>query len=253
MNPVKIFFAAQDPGGFNAILPVIKGLKQERNFLLKIFLSNQSRNIAKRNKINYHNSNHLTERNLIKIFKKDRPNLIFTATSYGSSIEKKITKIAKTLDIRTCAIVDFWANYRYRFSDFDSENLAYLPDYILVTDEIMKREMTKEGFDPRKLIITGNPFFDTFLSLLKLGKKEKIISFFCQPFSELYKIDDKAYPGYNEIQVFQDLVSSLEKLKLRLPLKIKFHPVAKNLKKFDRIIKGAKLKISIERKLSAEN
>jgi len=250
---IKIIFAAQDPGGFNAILPVIKELKKKKKFLLKIFLANQSRDIAKKNKISYQDSNHLTNRKLIQIFKKERPSLVFTATSYGLSIEKKITKIAKAQGIKTCAIIDFWANYRSRFSDPGSENVAYLPDYVLIIDEIMKREMIEEGFDLPKLIVTGSPFFDTFPRLLKSEQKEEIILFLCQPISEFYKEDVENHLGYNEIQVFEDLVEALEKLKLKMPVKIKFHPVTKNLKKFDKMIKDSELKISIEKKLSVED
>lgn len=259
-SPFKIFFAAQDPGGFNVILPVIKELKKRKGFILKVFLANQSRDMAKKNRISYQNSNYLTVRKLIQIFKKERPDLIFIATSHRLSIEKKITKIAKAQGIKTCAVIDFWTNYKLRFSDPKSENLVYLPDYILVIDEIMKREMVEVGFDPKRLIVTGNPFFDTFSSLSGPGQKEEIISFFCQPISEFYNRD---YLGYDEIRVFEDLVEVLGKLKVKLPVKIKFHPVTKNLKKFDKIIKNSRLrqgssgqaglKISIEKKLPVED
>ena len=73
----------------------------------------------------------------------------------------------------------------------------------------------------------SNPFFDTFPGLSRSEKKEKIISFFSNPISEVYKKDAKDHPGYDEIQVFRDLVEVLEKLKIRTSIKVRFHPVAK--------------------------
>ena len=250
---IKILFAAQDPGGFNTILPVIKELKKKKKFLSKLILANQSRNIAKKYGVRYQNGNYLTKDSLAKLIESEHPDLILTATSQGLSIEKKITKIARIQKIRTIAIIDFWSNYGLRFSDPGSKNLAYLPDYILVIDKIMKKEMTDQGFDPRKLIVTGSPFFDTFSKSTKQKERENLLVFFSQPFSELFKSGDRNYLGYNEIQVFEDLVEVLEKLQLKMPIKIKFHPRVRKLNKFDRIIKNSKLKISIEKKLSAED
>jgi len=248
----KIFFAAQDPGGFNAILPVIKELKNNKKFPLKIFLANQSRDIAKKGGIDYQDSNNLSDKKLVQLFQEGRPNLVFTATSTGTSIEKSLIKIAKKRKIPTASLIDFWSNYKIRFSDPGTENLIYIPDYILVIDEMMKKEMINQGFDPEKLIITGSPFFDTFPSLIKTGQRGKVISFFCQPLSELFNRTAKDYLGYNEIQVFRDLVESLEKKKVKLPIIIKFHPRAKKLKKFDKIIKNSKMNILIEKKLPVE-
>lgn len=250
---IKIIFAAQDPGGFNAVLPVIKELKKKKNFLLKLILANQAQDIAEREKINYQKGNRLTEKKLTKLIQEEHPDLIFTATSQGLSIEKRITKIAKAKKIKTLAIIDFWSNYKLRFSAPGTENLAYLPDHILVIDKIMKKEMINQNFEPKRIIITGNPFFDGFPQLIKSKNKEEIISFFCQPFSELFKKSDKAYLGYNEIQVFEDLVKVFEKLQIKIPIKIKFHPRAKRLNKFDKIIRNSKLNISIEKKLTAED
>jgi hypothetical protein len=251
---IKIFFAAQDPGGFNAILPVIKELvkpKWKEIFILKLFLANESRDIARKNNIKYLNGNLLENKELIEVFEKEKPNLVFVSTSWGKSIDKEMIKIAKNQGIKTVAFMDFWANYKPRFSDLNSKNLVYLTDYILLIDEVMKKEMITEGFNRNNLIITGSPFFDTLSNLAKNKQKEKIISFFCQPISELYDLPKK-YPGYDEVEVFNDLVEVFENIKLKTPIKIKFHPVAKNFKKFDRIIRKSKLKISIEKKLSAE-
>lgn len=248
---IKIIFAAQDPGGFNAILPVIKKLKKNNKFLLKIILSNQAKDIAKNQKISYQDSNYLTEKAIAWFLKKESPDLIFTGTSDDYGLEKRLIKLSKKQKIKTVVIIDFWSNYKLRFSDPETENLAYVSDYILIIDELMKKEMINQGFESKKLIITGNPSFDTFPILT--NSSQKVISFFSQPFSELCKKDKSYLNDPNEIQVFKDMVEALEKFQLKMPLKIKFHPRAKKLNKFDKIIKDSKLDISIEKKISAEN
>jgi len=250
---IKIIFVAQDSGGFNAILPVIKKLKRRKEFISKTILANQSRDIAKKYRISYLDGNLLTNKDLKRLLENNRPSLIFTATSQGLSIEKRIAKIAKVQKIKTIALIDFWSNYKFRFSDPGTENLIYLPDYILAIDEIMKKEMITQGFDSKKIIITGSPFFDSFLKITKEKQSKKIISFFSQFFSELLKKEHKTYPGFNEIQVFEDFIKTLEALQVKLPIKIKFHPKTKRLSKFNRIIRNSKLKISIETKLSSED
>jgi hypothetical protein len=252
---IKIIFAAQDPGGFNAILPVIKELTKSKwkgAFILKLFLADESRDIAKKNNIKYSDGNFLKIKELIHAFEKEKPDLLFVSTSWGQSIDKKMIKIAKSRGVKTVSFMDFWANYKSRFSDFNGNNLAYLTDYILLIDKIMEKEMVEEGFDKNKLIVTGGPSFDNFSELIKKKQKEDVISFLCQPISELYK-KFKAYPGYDEVEVFKDLMEAFESLKLKIPIIIKFHPKTKKLKKFDKLIKKSKLKILIEKKLSVEN
>lgn len=247
----KIIIVAQDMGGFNAVFPVIKELKKRKN-PLKILLAGKSRERAQKLKINYQDAGCLDDKALSGLLEKERPGLLFTAISIGESIEKRMTKIARMQKIKTCTIADFWTNPRLCFGDLKTEKLDYLPDYFLVIDEIMKKEMIELGFNPGKIFITGSPFFDSFSKLANSKQEEKIISFFCDPFSEIFKKKDRGFLGFDEIQVFKDLVGALEKLQIKLPFIVKFHPRAKKLNKFDKIIKNSRLKILIEKKLSAE-
>lgn len=242
----KIFFTAQDPGGFNAISPVIKKLKKEKNFQLKIILANQAKDFAKKAGINYLNGNKLTDKDLMRLVEKETPDLIFGATSAGSgAIEKRLIEVGRAQKIKTASLIDFWSNYKMRF--------GVRPDYILVIDEVMRKEMAKQGFRPSKLIVVGSPFFDTFSKLTKLRQSEKIVSFFSEPFSENFKKGKAGFMGFNEVRVFSDLVDALERLQTKLPIVIKFHPKEKRINKFNEIIRQAKLDISIEKKLSAED
>ena len=242
----KIIFTAQDPGGFNAITPVIKKLEKNVRFDVSVILAKHACNYAKKQKINYLDA----DRTPFDITGAD---LIFTGTSFGDSIEKRIIFVAKAENIPTVSIVDFWTDYVPSFSDPEKRNLKYLPDYILVVDEIMKKEMVAEGIPPGKIFITGNPYFDSFSKKPDRKTDKNLIAFFDQPFSEIYKESKKDYKDctkFDEVRVFEDIVKAVDKIDLNKKIVINFHPRAEKTDKFDKIIKNSKLEIKKEKKLN---
>ncbi|MEK7658934.1 MAG: NTP transferase domain-containing protein [Patescibacteria group bacterium] len=245
----KIIFTAQDPGGFNAIAPVIKSFEKDARFDVSVILAKHACIYAEKQNIKYLNADKTS-------FDISGADLIFTGTSFGDSIEKKIIFEAKEKGIPTISIVDFWTDYTPSFSDPEKRNFKYLPDYILAVDEIMKKEMEAEGFPKNKIFITGNPSFDSFDTKLNKKADKNLITFFCQPMSELYKKDSKDYKNatkFSEVKVFYDIVEAIEKIDLNKKIIIDFHPRAKKLNKFDKIIKKSKLKIEKNIKPYGEN
>ena len=235
----KILLAAQDPGGFNSLVSVIKVL-EKKGADIKVLLSNESCLIAKRNKINFLDCSDFSQDKLEMIFKKFNPQIVVTSTSFGLSLDKKILGLVKKGKIPTISVVDFWSNYKMRFSNPETEDFAYLPNAICVIDEYMKTGMEKEGFNKKILRVTGNPFFDGFKKTLKA--KETYFLFVSQPFSEL------GISAFDEVRIFNDFVSSLIAIKDNAPVIISFHPREKNKKKFEKIISGASIKIKISEK-----
>lgn len=232
----KIIFAAQDPGGFEAIAPVIKNLQKDDNFELIVVLKNQSCDFAIKEGIKY------TDANVLSL-EEFNPDFIFTATSAGPSIEKEIIKMAKIKKIPVISIVDYGSNYKKRFG----EKLEYLPDYVLAIDEEMKNGMKAEGIPESKIFITGSPRFDRFSENKALQDGKNLIVFYSQPFSEQSNKD------FNEIKIFEDVVGVLEKIYPEKEIIVKFHPKEENHDKFNKIIKKSKLKIKIEEKLKTDD
>ncbi len=235
----KIIFAAQDAGGFDALLPVFQLIKKKRNYKVFLFLAGKSRKTAESLKIKYINADNFSIQDVEKIIEKEHPNLIFTATSFGFSIEKRFILSAKKKNVLAISIVDFWSNCKIRFGD----NLEYLPNYILAVDEKMKKEMITEGISESRIFITGNPRFDRFSNIKGSKGNNDTTVFYSQPFSEL---SDKRL---NEIEIFKDIVKALEKIYPQKEIIVKFHPAENNKNKFGEIIKNTDLKIKIEKKL----
>lgn len=235
----KILFAAQDPGGFNSLVSVIKVLKK-KGVDVKVLLANGSCLIAKKNKINFLDCSNFSQEKLEIAFKKFNPQIVVTATSFGLSLDKKILKLAKKRRIPVISVVDFWSNYKIRFSNLGKEDLAYLPDIICVIDGYMKNGMKKAGFNKKMLRITGNPFFDGFRKTVKAKKTYSL--FVSQPFSEL------GISVFDEVKIFKDFVDSLAGIKEKIPVIISLHPREKNKSKFEEIISSANIKIKISKK-----
>jgi hypothetical protein len=173
-----------------------------------------------------------------KIIKKTSPDMIVTATSHRLSVDKLLVRAAKRHGFVSASLVDYWSNYRFRFG----KHLEYLPDYVLAIDREMKKQMIKEKIPPGRIIITGNPAFDSLLkNKIQKTDKDKVI-FYSQPFSEL---KDKTF---NEVKILQDLLYVLEKNFPEKKVIVKFHPAEKNYKKFDNLIRSSGLKIKKDTK-----
>ncbi|MDP2755348.1 MAG: hypothetical protein Q8P40_13305, partial [Nitrospirota bacterium] len=240
----KILFTAQDPGGFNALCPVIKKI-MKGCMDVKVCLANESRDIAKRNKINYLDCTNISDRKLEKLINEFRPDIAVVATSDGLSVEKKITAWAKSKNIKTISIIDFWSNYKMRFSNPGTHDLAYMPNAICIIDKYMKKEMLEQGFEESQLYITGNPFFDLFKT--RRSAQAKYILFASQPFSEIEYETNKAVnsPFFNEVDIFADYVKILKGLKVKQPIFIALHPRCKKRDKYNKIIAKSELNISV--------
>ena len=231
----KILFAAQDPGGFNALLPVFLEFKK-RGVNCLMILAGQSRLLAKRQRIKFKDGSLLTAKKIASYLKDEDVDCVVVGTSDGLSLDKRVTSWAKSQGLPSLAIIDFWSvDHRERFSSPQVLDHRYEPDVICVIDELMKRRLISEGFRPRKIKITGNPFFSIFKQPLPSGGR--YLLFICQPFSEIYSKLDKltGQPDFNEVQILADYLKLFRLLKIRQPIKIALHPRTIKKNKFDHL------------------
>lgn len=230
----KVLFIAQDAGGFNSLAPVI-----ERTRLLKhsysVFLAGASRKFARERDILFLDFEGKSESEVFNAISVYHPCIIVAGTSGGVSIDKFGIKAAHRLRISSVAVLDFWINYNIRFSFDNSKRLdpQALPDHILIMDEHARREMMKEGFSEKKLVITGNPSFDNIASVVtpkNIGRYK--ILFVDQPISESIEAGWHENYGYTEVQVFSDLLRALELSEIKADIFVKLHPRTTSVVKY---------------------
>jgi hypothetical protein len=241
----KILVACNDPGGTMACLPVIKRLMGENNIRVHIYAGGIAQNILNSENIPYKTFplNCIYKKDLWEIegvLDKEKPDLVFTSTSFGKVIDNAILFTAIKREIKTVALLDQWCNYSQRFRIYTpNRNHEYLPNVIGVMDVFAKSEMIKEGFPPERLIIMGHPYFDSitiqkkdlsaieklnFKKEYNIDKENILIVFAAEPFRpwDLKKI------GYTDITIANQLVRAIESIsketRKKITLLIKLHP-----------------------------
>lgn len=226
----KILFSAFDAGGGNAIFPVIKNIFPERKYEVFCIIGGPSKEIFLREDIKFIDADLLTRKDLRNLVKDFHPDFFISGTSMGHRFDRDILPVARELGAKSIYIIDYWAHYWERFSGF-KKDLAYLPDLICVMDSGTKEEMAAEGFDPKKIAVTGNPYFDYFQKNIRSGKEDrKTVLFMSQPIS-----DRRDEFGYDEFGVLDDLLGALGDLREDFRVVIRQHP-KEAVGKFDKYI-----------------
>lgn len=237
MSAQNIFIICGDPGGANAVAPVIKLLREEKRVKIIAYAYRHAITIWKKMKLDYSPIFEINTEKVFQLLKENNTKLLLTGTSVNPvELEKRFISAANTIGIPTLAILDYWSHYRARFSN-GKGLLSFLPDIIAVMDELARDEMISEGFDPNKIVITGQPSLDDLLvykknyspvkgreirNTLGIGCFEKIVLFVSQPFvdkicSDVRKPEEL---GFTEKSILKSLIKALENVSIRTDKKI---------------------------------
>jgi len=145
----KVMFFAHDAGGANAIVPLISEFPNALIF-------------AKGPAVNILPKCEQLPKNVLYIHK---PDFLITGTSYPDLSENELWSEATKLKIKSMAILDYWVNYKARFS-------KCYPQYFVVMDELAKKEAIAEGVPENIILPFGNPHFE---HIAKIKGKFKIL------------------------------------------------------------------------------
>lgn len=241
----KILVACNDPGGTMACLPVIKRLICDNNVYTSIYAGGSAQNIFSSENIPFKTFplNRIYKKDLWKIedlLNKEKPDLVFTSTSFGKVIDNAVLFAAIKKEIKTFVLLDQWCNYSQRFRVYTpNRNYEYLPNFIGVMDEYAKSEMIKEGFPPERLITMGHPYFDSIIMQKRRLSAEERLNF-----KKEYNIDTRSILvifaseplhrgdlkriGYTDIKIANQLIRAIESIsqetRKKITLLIKIHP-----------------------------
>lgn len=169
-----------------------------------------------------------SEAEAVDSLRRDGAQLLLAATSLnGQMIEARLLRAARAAGMPSIAVLDWWSNYTPRFSVDEPRDAA--PDRIAIMDKRARDEMVADGFDPRALVITGQPAFDVLGARRKgfntaartsqraawgAGDSDRVVLFVSQPISVMaadYGAAAQAL-GYEERGVLAHLVASLERI-----------------------------------------
>ena len=218
MNSNKhILWSANDPGGMNAIVPVIEALVARGDIVAGI-ATGPSRTIAQRKGLMVTDAEGYSEEDLQTEIVKASPDVLLAGTSSGDSIDKKIFQLLH--GVPSVYVLDAWSNYAMRFSKQDTD-LSYLPGAVCVMDELARQEMIAEGIPMERIHVTGNPYFEHFTEGITHDREDpRALLFISQPVRQTH---GKHY-GFDEYSVIADLIDVIDKLPPDYHLFIRLHP-----------------------------
>jgi len=225
---IRIVAVAGDPGGANALAPVLDHLLRDSRVELRCHAYRQAESLWHSRGLDCHHLGDKYSQAEIKaaLIGSD---LLLTGTSCnGVDWEKYFIVEARSQKIPSLAVLDFWSNYLSRFT-LPVDRLC-LPDRVAIMDKCAMQEMLEQGIDPSHLTITGQPAFDClnktrqqFTSIrrneirsqLKAKEDTYLVCFASQPLTEMYQamgMDSRHRLGYDEREVREMLVAELERL-----------------------------------------
>jgi hypothetical protein len=173
--------------------------------------------------------------------------LLLCSTSWNSMSEFNSIKIAKSLNLKTIAILDHWVNYRERFIRHGE---IILPEEIWVCDEHAYLKACNE-FPLQHIRMIGNPYLREIELTYSIYKKNKPnsetrnILYVCEPISEhgVKFYSDANYRGYLEHDAIKYFLQNLKGLRLdNCRIIIRPHP-SESLEKYQWVLNEYKYNV----------
>lgn len=216
----KILFCANDPGGGNAILPVVQTLLKRGN-TCEGLLTGPAREIFTRAGVPFQDAEELEDSALESIVGTYAPDLLLAGGSVGATVDKRVLRFFQSRKLPSVYVLDFWNYYGNRFAQA-REDSTHLPTRICVVDERMKREVIHEGVPAGRLVETGNPYFDHFTDGITSDQEDRSLALFIsQPIKKDTQHKASITRGFNEYSALDGVIRSLLP---EMKLSIRLHP-----------------------------
>ena len=248
----KLLFISKDPGGVNALIPIIKKCQKSNKFQCNVFSHKLTENMYEEERIPHlplENFNYFSKKKyaIEKILFYYKPDIIITGSSrphYHEPVtpEQLFIKHSKTKNINSISILDYWGNYKERFSIYGGQlNYQFVPNKICALDDISMKLLIDVGINKENIIITHNPFYDSFVKkTIRLKhkqnnqKSEHNILFVSQPLFEAKQIYNQ---GFTQFEIFHYFLTFLNQWKCDTPKNVLVwvHP-KENKDKWNKII-----------------
>jgi hypothetical protein len=234
-----IVIVAGDPGGAAALIPVIRRLRDDPRFKLRLLSYRQATGLWRA--VGF-SPTVLPDQPIAAtdaaLLVKDASALLCATSVNGIDHERRLIDAARTMGVPSLALLDFWSNYAPRFRDGDGREIR--PDRIAVMDTLAARQMAAAGFSPKQLVITGQPAFDrpsgfqcppsarraAVRARLGLSPATRLIVFASQPLAALHRqlSGNPLALGFDESRVMRGLRNQLARSRLPVTICLLPHP-----------------------------
>lgn len=216
----KILFTANDPGGANAILPVVQMLLS-RGDTCEGFLTGPAREIFKRAGVPFQNAEVMEDPLINSFVDMYAPDLLLSGRSVDATLDNRLLAFLLHRGVPSVYVLDFWNYYGHRFTEAREDD-ALLPTRVCVIDERMRGDMVEAGIPFDRLVVTGNPYFDHFTKGITCDHEDSLLGIFLsQPIRRDSQLEGSLNRGFNEYEVLEDVIKTLP---ANMHLSIRLHP-----------------------------
>ena len=237
---------AREPGGADAIAPVVRSLAERGDVQLLLFAKEFATERFDAGGLRYElfPSNPPSLRDaVIERLERLRPHALLTSASSrpdDDMTEKLFWECGEAMKIPSLAVLDQWQNYAMRFSGPSPEqHLDCMPSCIAVMDAGVERDMVREGIDRDRILVSGHPRFDelnrfrdswrnesskSLRERLGIAPDRLVVTFISEPARRFWACEE----GYNEVEVLDALLEQLERVTgdrgTKVAVVLKYHP-----------------------------
>jgi len=248
---IRILATSQHTGGVNAIAPVIRRLRGDgidvrvvaHKTSEKIFLHHGIAHVAAQS----YGITDVSSDSMHAVLEEEKPDLVLTGPDCQDAdnphvIAQSTTLAAGERGIPTLCVNDFWTNRVRYFSDMNDPDgrFTFLPDKLTTIDAYARRILLDDGFPEERIVVTGNPHFDSLIEEkerftvqdrrsvrkdLGLPLDAYVIMFASQPI-EFHFGDSLGYTEKTALIECLDAVGNLQSSS-RIAVLVKLHPAEK--------------------------
>ena len=147
-------------GSATGLIPVIRAVVDLYGWKASVFTYGEATTVFKLEGIQTTtcSNNNLSVSEATVWLKEKNPLVILLGSDASRHIEKTFIRAAAKLHISTIMYVDYWSNYKSRFTDLEG---MVVPDRVAVIDTVMAADIMAIGVPPTLIRIVGSPALES--------------------------------------------------------------------------------------------
>ena len=153
--------------------------------------------------------------------------LIVTGTGIGSTIDKKLWRVAAANGVHSRALVDHWSVYLERFKDANGS--SFFPSSIGLLDDNAHALARLTGYPMDRCFIAGNPRFSSLVGDIQHKMRTERVSRVCflhEDIEQDLRLNPALPKKMSFFDLFNDFCYEIRQANLNLEIKIRTHPAS---------------------------
>jgi hypothetical protein len=149
----------EDPGAANFVGPIL-ARKADAGGDVRLYAEGAGADRLREMAVQFHDA---VEMGIAaEAIRREAPWAVLIGTSENlDTTAFDLIKAAQAMGVPSIAGVDNLANADFRFRGHGDDPLTHAPDYLLLSDDLARRNFADLGFSADRMFVCGHPYFDT--------------------------------------------------------------------------------------------